>query len=64
MKYAGCTNDPNGLRQEYGNPKDFRIMCTFGREIDSRKWEREMRAKGYRCGTRGEGWKYGCVFSK
>ena len=63
MRYAGLTDEPKRIKQEHGNPSDFRVIQQFTSEQSARQWERRMLAKGYEEDTSGKGWKYGYTFS-
>jgi hypothetical protein len=63
MRYAGLTDEPKRVKQENGNPRDFRVMQQFTSEAAALQWEKRMLAKGYEQDTCGEGWKYGYTFS-
>ena len=64
MRYAGLTDEPKRIKQERGNPGDFRVMQQFTSESAARQWERRMLAQGCEKDTIGKGWKYGYTFSK
>ena len=64
MRYAGLTDEPKRIKQERGNPGDFRVMQQFTSESAARQWERRMLAQGCEQDTIGKGWKYGYTFSK
>ena len=63
MRYAGLSDDPKRIKQEYGNPYDFRIIQQFTSELAGRRWKSRMLAKGCEEDTIGKGWKYGYTFS-
>jgi hypothetical protein len=63
MKYAGLTDEPKIIKQEHGNPADFKVMQQFTSELAARQWKSRMLAQEYQEDNRGKGWKYGYTFS-
>jgi len=63
MKYAGLADDPKRIKQERGNPEDFRVMQQFTSETSARNWSSRMLGQGYEKDSSGTGWKYGYTYS-
>ena len=64
MRYAGFADEPVKIKQERGNPSDFRVMQQFTSETAAKQWKSRMLAQGgYEEDNRGKGWKYGYTFS-
>lgn len=62
--YVGLTNDPEGRRQQHGNPSDWQQTRPFATEKAARDWEaRYVGRPGYQGGPGGAGWRYGYWFT-
>jgi hypothetical protein len=62
--YVGLTNDPDGRRQQHGNPSDWHQTEPFPTEKAARDWEAQYVGRpGYQGGPGGAGWRYGYWFT-
>lgn len=63
MKYFGLTDDPRKARADHANPVDW-WEGEFETAEQAYVWEQVMSSRpGYTVGPKGQGWKWGYVYT-